>query len=314
MRATFVKTFLGITSLLIFCSTAECAIFFTEKFDDNAFASRGWYDNTALQLSTVEHLSGGTSSVEYHFNLGATKPISGGGTRRKFTNTDAVYVSYYVKYSSNWQGSNKAYHPHEFLLLTNLDGDWTGPAYTHLTAYIEQNEGEPLLAIQDGMNIDETRVGQDLTNITEQRSVAGCNGDSDGYGAGSCYPSGTVHWNGKYWRAGSIYFKDAQGPYYKNDWHHIEAYFKLNSIVNGKGVADGVMKYWYDGKPIIDKSNVVIRTGANPTMKFNQIIIAPWIGDGSPVAQTFWVDDLTLATSRPADNIPPSAPTNLRTQ
>lgn len=28
-------------------------------------------------------------------------------------------------------------------------------------------------------------------------------------------------------------------------------------------------------------------------MKFNQMVIAPWIGDGSPIAQTFWVDDIT---------------------
>jgi len=31
-------------------------------------------------------------------------------------------------------------------------------------------------------------------------------------------------------------------------------------------------------------------------MQFNQFIIAPWIGVGSPVAQTMWVDDLTVAT------------------
>jgi hypothetical protein len=43
----------------------------------------------------------------------------------------------------------------------------------------------------------------------------------------------------------------------------------------------------------------MLRTGQYPDMKFNQFMIAPWIGDGSPVDQTFWVDDLTIATLRP---------------
>jgi len=34
-------------------------------------------------------------------------------------------------------------------------------------------------------------------------------------------------------------------------------------------------------------------------MKFNQFIIAPWIGDGSPVDQTFWLDGLVVGNVRP---------------
>jgi len=61
--------------------------------------------------------------------------------RHSFTASDAVYIRYYVKYSDNWQGSNKPYHPHEFYLLTTADDRWIGPSNTHFTAYIEQNEG-----------------------------------------------------------------------------------------------------------------------------------------------------------------------------
>ena len=32
---------------------------------------------------------------------------------------------------------------------------------------------------------------------------------------------------------------------------------------------------------------------------FNQFAILPYIGDGSPVTQRFWVDDMTAATARP---------------
>src|SRR6185436_3864566 len=38
----------------------------------------------------------------------------------------------------------------------------------------------------------------------------------------------------------------------------------------------------------------VIRTGQHPTMMFVQFLVAPYIGDGSPVDQTMWVDDLLV--------------------
>jgi len=287
-------------------------ILFKESFEDTNFSARGWYDNTNLQLSTTEHIGGSASSAEFHFLQGATTPTSGGSIRKKFAETDEIYVSYYVKYSANWEGSNKNYHPHEFMILTNIDDDWSNLAYTHLTTYIEQNEGNPLLAIQDGQNIDEGNIGFNLTSVTEQRSVAGCNGDSDGYGDGTCYPSGTVHWNGKLWKTDIIYFSDHTGQYYKNDWHHIEVYIKLNSISDGIGQKDGVLRLWYDNNPIINYNDVILRTGQHPNMRFNQFIIAPWIGDGSPIDQSFWVDNLTVSTSRPLSLLAPSAPTNLR--
>lgn len=293
-------------------NVSTSTILFNESFDDTNLSSRGWYDNVALQFSTAEHITGSSRSIQFRFLQGATQPTSGGASRKKFTETDSVHLSYWVKYSSNWTGSNQSYHPHEFMIMTNKNGDWDGLAYTKLTAYIEQNEGEPLIALQDGQNIDETRVGQNLVNVTENRSVAGCNGDSDGYGNGDCYSSGSVHWNGKIWRAGSVYFRDSTGQYYKNDWHFIEAYLKLNSISAGKAVSDGVIRYWYDGNLVIDHTNVVFRTAQNSDMMFNQLIIAPWIGDGSPVDQTFWIDNLTLETGAVTPGTSLSNPSGLR--
>jgi hypothetical protein len=293
---------LPIATLLTLSSgvRAQCRAFssldvlFEERFEDANLSSRGWYDNTVVALSTVEHVPGSTASVEFRFPVGARTPIVGGGIRRKFAATDRVYLSYWVKYSANWTGSDRPYHPHEFHFVTDLDSDWVGPAFTHLTTYIEQNEGTPLLAIQDGSNIDQARVGTDLTGVTEARSVAGCNGDSDGYGPGDCYLNGPNYWNGKVWRAPVMAFGDAPGPYFKNDWHFVEAYFQLNSIAGGRAVADGRIAYWFDGQPLFDYPDVVIRTGQHPTMMFVQFLIAPYIGDGSPVDQTMWVDDLTV--------------------
>ena len=286
--------------LFLFPAIASGAILFQEGFEDANFASRGWYDSTNLQLSTTEHVSGSTASVEYRFLQGATTPVgSGAAIRRLFTTTNEVYVSYWVKYSSNWQGSNRPYHPHEFLIMTNENSSYWGPSSSHLTAYIEQNEGIPMLLIQDSQNIDTTNIGVDLTAITENRAVAGCNGASasEGYSLLDCYNVGEWR-NAKEWKLTSVYFQDTPGQYYKNDWHHIEAYFKLNSISGGIGLSDGVVQYWYDGNLIIDHTNVVLRTGQYPNMMFNQFLIAPWIGDGSPIEQTMWVDNLIVATDR----------------
>jgi hypothetical protein len=212
-----------------------------------------------------------------------------------------------------------------FLFDTNLDGDYVSPAYTHLTAYVENNylsNGTPQFLIQDGQNIDETRVGQNLVGVTENRSVGGCNGDSDGYGNGQCYLSGSVHWNGKTWAAGSGFFDSTPGSSrYKGSWHLIEVFFQMNSIAGGIGQRDGIVRYWYDGSLIMEHTNVVFRTGAHPTQKFNQVDLLPYIGDTSPVDQTMWLDNLTVATSRPSPPPPPptmtgtpapAAPTNLQ--
>jgi len=272
-------------------------LLFREGFEDANLAARGWYDNTSPLLSTAEHVSGSTRSIQYTFNMGATSPTAGAAVRHKFTPTDSVYLSYWVKYSANWVGSQRPYHPHEFHFLTTADGDWSGLSFDHLTTYVEQTGGTPLIGIQDGSNIDQTKIGVNLTAVTESRGAAGCNGSSDGY-PDNCYSNGTAYVNEKKWRAPAQYFTDAAGPFYKNDWHFIEAFVKMNSIVGGKGINNGVVQYWFDGQLIIDHHDVLLRTGARATMQFNQFIIAPYIGDGSPVTQSMWIDTLTVGTGK----------------
>ena len=47
---------------------------------------------------------------------------------------------------------------------------------------------------------------------------------------------------------------------------------------------------------MLDKHNVLLRTGANPNMKFAQFLLAPEVGAGATAACTMWVDDLVIAT------------------
>ncbi len=278
---------------------ATGTVLFTEAFEDASVSGRGWYDNTAPAVSTVEH-HGGAGALEMAFLAGGTKPVKGGALRHKFTASDRVFLRYWVKYSTNWVGSGVAYHPHEFYFVTNLDGDWIGPSATHLTTYVEhsyQNGGIPRLAMQDALNIDTTKINVDLTSLTEQRAAGGCNGSPDGYTT-NCYQQGGQWFNEKRWNAAQPAFTATPGPGYKNAWHKVEVYFQLNSIQNGTAQNDGIAQYWFDDQLLIDHQNIQFRTGANPTMKFDQFLIAPWIGVGSPVAQTMWVDDVVVATSR----------------
>jgi hypothetical protein len=274
-------------------------VLFSEGFDDANVSSRGWYDNTNPAITTTNP-HGGAGALQMAWQIGGDEPVQGGAIRRKFTGTDRLYVRYWVRYSANFVGSGLSYDPHEFYITTNQDNDFVGPSTTHLTAYIEQNYqngGRPTLATTDVSNIDQAAApNTDLTNVTENRAVSGCNGNSDGYPT-DCY-GGSGNWrNEKHWRAGPT-FLPTPGPGYKGDWHMVEVYFQLNTILNGKGQNNGIAQYWFDGQLLIDKQGVLFRTGAFPNMLFTQFMIAPYIGDGSPVAQTMWVDDLVLATGK----------------
>ena len=279
-------------------TAARPPILFQEHFDDARLERRGWYDWTHPLLSTAGRAASSGRSLEYSFDEGATKPSAGSPLRRKLSPSDSVYLSYYVKYSGNWVGSQQLYHPHEFHFLTTADDDWTALSNTHLTVYVEQNAGTPLIAIQDGANIDQARASEDLTRITEHRAVAGCNGSGDRY-AGHCYRAGDRWMNEKKWPSATPLFTSTPGSSYKADWHFVEAYIKLNAIAGGRAINDGVVQYWFDGRPVIEHRDVLMRTAAHATMQFNQLVIAPYIGDGSPIAQSMWIDDLSVATHRP---------------
>ncbi|MBS1537227.1 MAG: T9SS type A sorting domain-containing protein [Bacteroidetes bacterium] len=290
------KTLVLLSLLLVSQSLAAQTIFFRESFDDVNFTQRGWYDNSTIPTTASEFHGSNGMAAEYIYLKGGTK-AKGSAIRKQFAPSNSVYLSYWVKYSSNFVGSGKPYHPHEFHFTTNLNDKYVGPSWTKMTLYIEQNNGYPMLAFQDSQNIDTANIKKDLTSVSEFRSCGGCNGSSDGYPAGDCYKSGANWFNGKAWKSKVRTFADS-GAYNKNQWHFIEAYFKLNSIAGGKGVADGTAQYWFDGELLINAQNVMFRTNANPTMMFNQFLIAPYIGDGSPVEQTMWIDDITVADSR----------------
>jgi len=271
-------------------------ILFEEPFEDTNWESRGWYDGPRMELAEGGHDDGSEYCCIWRWEKADDISPAGGGARVKLEPVDTVILSFWMRHGDNWTWTGVPYHPHEFHFLTTEDDYLIGPAYTHLTFYIEAVNGIPRIAIQDSKNIDESRIGENLVGVTEHRSVAGGNGDSDGYGDGDIYKAGTTHRNGKFWEADGVYFGDEAGPRYKGDWHHVRARIRLNTVRDGIGRSDGELQYWFDGALIIDHRDVVFRTGQHPDMLINQFMMAPYFGPGVPHAQNVYIDNLKITT------------------
>jgi uncharacterized protein YjdB len=291
-------------SIVVAAGTPGGTVLFQESFEDNNLTARGWYDaGGAFTTTTAEHQAG-SRSLQATFAQGASTPSSWHGVRHLFTPTNQVYMSFWVKYSSNWVGSGVGFDPHEFHFITTEDGQFAN-SVTHLSLDIEHNYqasgGIPSIGWEDVANIDQTKINQNLVGVTENRAVAGCNGNADGY-TPQCYNTGNNFYaNGKVKQASQAYFlANAAAPGYKGNWHKVEVYFKLNTISGGTGQLDGIAQYWFDGALIIDLHNVQFRTAARPNMLFNQLTFVPFMGNGSPVTQSAYYDELVVMTAPPA--------------
>ena len=286
-------------------------VLFRENFDDASFMARGWYDGPTGTISTAEHAPGSASSFECALAVGATGCTAGKPARHKFAPSQTVYASFWLKFSANWVGSGKAYHPHMMHFINDLDDDYVGPAHTYLTTYTEVVGGRAMLALQDSKNVDLACIlrndgtfmgcNGDIGTypFTENRSVCACNGIRGDLDGRDCFSNGNGTWySSRSWSAAGA-FVDAAGPNYKSDWHFVEVFFQMNSIQSGVGVANGKIRWVQDGKTLIKYDQILLRTGARASLSFDQFAMLPYIGDGSPVAQSFWVDDLTVATAKP---------------
>jgi hypothetical protein len=256
---------------LIACSSLAIGqdrpkLLFSESFDDPEIASRKWYDATPPRIAG-EAVAGG-ACIEFEWREGGSQTVGSTGARRQFEPTDEIAIRYYLKLSKGFGWSGRNYHPHLTHFMTTENGAWHGPAASHLTLYIEPVGGKLRLAAQDIQNKDQPH------GLTQGPLRGG--------------------YNGKFYDSQDVLLDDDQ-------WHCIEAYFKLNTLdlAGGRPNKDGIVRGWFDDKLVIEHADVVLRTTDFPNMKFNQFLLTPYFGPGLlPHAQKLWIDELAVGTQR----------------
>ena len=287
-------------------------ILFQERFDNASLAARGWYDGPGGTISTTEHAPGSASSFECAFAQAATGCTAGKPARHAFTATESVYLAFSIKFSQGWVGSNQAVSPPHVPLFDRSGYGLRGPR-THAPHDVHRNGGErALLALQDSRNVDLACI------IRNNDTFVGCNGNvrrvtrspriaaSAPATASSEISTGaiasiteTAPGIAREAGAQTARSRTLPSPRYESDWHRVEVYFQMNTIQGGRGVPDGKIRSVQDGQTLISHDRILMRTATFAAMKFDQFAMLPYIGDGSPIAQRFWVDELVVATARP---------------
>lgn len=241
-------------------------LLFVESFEDADLKTRGWYDVGAARIAA--NAAAGKGCIEYEWVDGKQVAQGSAPARRLFEPTDRVYLRFYLKLSKGWGWSGRNYHPHLVNLLTTENSPWHGPAASHLTLYTEPVGGKLRLAAQDIQNKDQPH------GLTQGPLKGG--------------------FNGMFYDSRDVLFSDDQ-------WHCIEAYFQLNTLdlTNDRPNRDGIVRGWFDGRLVVEQTEVILRSTDSPKMKFNQLLMAPYFGPGLlPHPQKLWIDELAVGTQR----------------
>lgn len=269
---------------------------FSESFADNSWSSRGWYDGTDSIGSTAGGFNG--NALQWSWAQGATRPTGFTTIRRKFSQPVTEFVvDYRIKFSAGWRGSGRAYHPHLLMMQDVADGDYQALASANNSLYFEAlaNTGAPytnypMVAAQDLLRVN-TGLGSvpnDLRLTTQTRSAYHCNTPFAASGA----TSGECYWDGSGYYSTNKWFSPTAIP--ADTWTRVRTHIKRNTITNGVGNHDGVLRVWLDDTLVIDRNEVLWVAGGYPAAAWDKFILAPWIGDGAPVAQTMWLDSLSV--------------------
>ena len=241
----------------------------------------GGYSGNALKWTWASAATSPTGFTTIRNNLSAP--------------TDEFLIEYYMKFDTGWQGSGQAYHPHLIHLLeagstayqslnTNdsslyfeAQSDTSSPYNNHVTI-----EYQDTLRV----NTDHGTPPQDLTNTTETRSATQCNTPYTSSGATNydCYSDGGYYHSSNEWKATATITE--------NTWVKIQTYIKKNTFTAGVGNFDGIIKSWVDGTLVIDKTEVLFAANAYSDTEWRQIVLAPYIGDGAPISESMWIDEL----------------------
>lgn len=251
-------------------------LLFSEAFEDADLPNRGWYDSTTFRI--VGDAAVGKGCIEFEWKSPDEGVSGSASVRHLFEPTDEVFLRCYIKFSKGWGWSKRNYHPHLLHFMTTENGKWHGPAASHLTLYIEPQNGHLRLAAQDIQNKDAPH------GLTQGPLKGGYNGTM---------------------------FDSVEKLFTDDQWHCVEAQYKLNTLDlrNDKPNPDGIVRGWVDGKLVVNRTDVILRSTDFPKMKFNQFLMAPYFGPGLlPHAQKLWIDELSVSTRRPPNAYVPPKP------
>jgi hypothetical protein len=251
--------------LALSCQKKPEGVYFHEDFNDEDLPSRGWYDESRIRI--VGDARAGDGCIEYEWDS-ESKGIASASIRHPVEPADEVYLCFYLKLSKGWGWTGRNYHPHLTHFMTTENSEYHGPAASHLTLYVEPVNGKLRLAATDIQN-------KDMPHGLTQGELKG------GY-------------NGKLYDSEDVLFDDDQ-------WHCIEAYFKLNTLdmENDQANPDGIVRGWFDNELVVDHTDVILRSTDFPEMEINQFLMAPYFGPGLlPHKQKLWIDELAVGIKR----------------
>lgn len=267
----------------------------SESFEDNNWTSRDWYDGTSS--TGTEGCGYVDNGLKWEWASLATQPTGFSTLRNELDQAlDEFLIEYYVKYDTGWQGSGQVYHPHLLHILSSDDTVFQGIARSNSNLYFESladtsnpYTNYPIMAHQDLIRaVSDTN---DLTEVTETRSANHCDTPYALTGAtlGTCYHDGVGWYSQNTWKSPSITIPG-------DEWAKITAYVKMNSFTTGAGNFDGIMRMWVNDDLAIESETVLYAAGTYEGATWDKLALAPWIGDGSPISQSMWLDELSVWT------------------
>ena len=301
----------GVTTPPTGISTSS-TLLLAESFEDNSWTSRGWYDGTNSTGTAAGGYSG--NALRWQWTTSATQPTGFSTLRHNLSSAATEFqIEYYVKYESGWQGSGRAYHPHLMHILSTADTAYQGLSRANSNLYFESltSTSAPYTIHTQFAHQDYVRTStsygtppQNLVNTTETRSANQCNTPYGMTNAtlGTCYSDGSGWYSANVWTSDTVNIPT-------DTWTKITTYVKKNTFANGVGNFDGVIRVWVGDKLAIESTTVLYATNAYSDTAWNKLVLAPYIGDGSPTNQTMWLDELSVRAINPGA---PTPPTGLR--
>jgi len=281
------------------------AVLLEESFVDGDLAARGWYGGlSGPGYAVVADAELGHNAFELGFSPGAQSP--GSTVNHELSASEDLTIEYRLRVGPTWQWTV----PHH-LIMMHSNRDVTegngSPANAYGSTYFEWEWNDPGIFIgkfQDNRACNCSYGYQDLTTITEERSVGGyqtwtvpagqdathwgdpCQDGLDSYTGQSVL---TLHANGQ------------SHPMTQDEWWHVAIHLRMNTIEGGVGQWDGAFQVELQGPSdaapvrVMDFENVLWRAGgSNHQLAWAKLMIAPYLHDGATAAMWVRIADIRL--------------------